>query len=224
MAGGARLTFGTVGSSRMDEAGKAKRPPQARTVGRSLMPFALPCQRPSWETRVADPRTIRKIFERTAETLTHRPARGLLTFATTARLVDGLRCEIEDGPWQLAADMPSKIGGTGTAPPPGTLGRAALASCLVIGISRWAARLDVQLDALEVEVEADLDARGELGIGEGIRPGYGEVRYTISIRSPAPRELVTELIATAERYSPYVDIFGRAVALRGIRRVNGEGA
>ena len=173
---------------------------------------------------MADPRTIRKIFERTAETLTHKPARGLLTFATTARLVDGLRCEIEDGPWQLAADMPSKIGGTETAPPPGTLGRAALASCLVIGISRWAARLDVQLDALEVEVEADLDARGELGIGEGIRPGYGEVRYTISIRSPAPRELVTELIAKAERYSPYVDIFGRAVALRGIRRVNGEGA
>jgi uncharacterized OsmC-like protein len=173
---------------------------------------------------VAVPSTIKKIFERNVETLTHKPARGFLTFVTTARLVDGLRCDIEDGPWQLAADMPAKIGGADTAPSPGTLGRGALASCLVIGISRWAARLGVQLDALEVAVEAELDARGELGMDARIRPGYGEVRYTISIRSPAPRELVDELIATAERHSPYLDIFGQAVALRGIRRVNGEGA
>jgi uncharacterized OsmC-like protein len=172
---------------------------------------------------VADQQTIKQIFERNVETLTHRPARGFLTSATTARLVDGLRCQIEDGPWSIGADMPAKIGGTDTAPSPGTLGRGALASCLVIGISRWAARLGVQLDALEVEVEADLDARGELGMGDEIRPGYGEVRYTISIRSPASREAVADLISAAERYSPYLDIFGRAVALRGSHRVNGEG-
>jgi uncharacterized OsmC-like protein len=176
------------------------------------------------EARVADQRTIKQIFERNVELLTHRPARGLLTFATTARLVDSLRCEIEEGAWRLAADMPAKIGGTDTAPSPGVLGRGALASCLVIGISRWAARLDVPLDELEVEVEADVDARGELGMSEEIRPGYGEVRYTISLRSSAPRALVDELIATAERHSPYLDIFGRAVALRGIRHVNGAGA
>jgi len=172
---------------------------------------------------VADPRTIKQIFERNVELLTQRPARGFLTFATTARLVDGLRCEIEDGAWRLAADMPAKIGGTNTAPSPGVLGRGALASCLVIGLSRWAARLDVPLEALEVEVEADVDARGELGMSEEIRPGYGEVRYTISLRSSAPRERVAELIATAQRYSPYLDIFGRAVALRGIHHVDGPG-
>src|SRR5262249_46449507 len=163
------------------------------------------------EARVADQRTIKQIFERNVELLTHKPARGLLTFATTARLVDGLRCEIEDGSWRLAADMPAKIGGADTAPPPGAPRRGAPGGFLVVGLSRWAARLGVPLDALEVEVEADLDARGELGMGEEIPPGYGEVRYTISIRSPAPRDRVAELIATAERHSPYLDIFGRAV-------------
>jgi len=173
---------------------------------------------------VADPRTIKQIFERNVELLTHKPARGFLTFATTARLVDGLRCEIEDGAWRLAADMPANIGGSNTAPSPGVLGRGALASCLVIGLSRWAARLGVPLDALEVEVEADLDARGELGMSAEIRPGYGEVRYTISLRSPAPRELVKDLIATATSYSPYLDIFGHAVVLRGIHHLDGQGA
>jgi uncharacterized OsmC-like protein len=173
---------------------------------------------------MADPRAIGEIFERHVRTLARTPARGLLTFATTARLVDGLRCEIEDGPWRFAADLPAKIGGADTAPGPGVLGRGALASCLVIGISRWAARLGVPLDALEVAVEADLDARGELGIGDDIRPGYSEVRYTISLRSSAPKHMIDELLAAAKRFSPYLDVFGRAVALRGLHRVNGEGA
>lgn len=172
---------------------------------------------------MTDSQTIRTVFERHVRALTHNPARGFLTFATTARLVDGLRCEIEDGAWLFAADLPVKLGGDDTAPNPGVLGRGALASCLVIAISRWAARLGVPLEALEVEVEADLDARGELGMGDDIRPGYGEVRYTVSVRSPASREAITELLATAERHNPYLDIFGRAVPLRGIRHINGDG-
>ena len=97
-----------------------------------------------------------------------KPERGHLSCATRARLVDGLRCEIEEGPWRLAADMPAKVGGTDSAPTPGVLGRGALAGCLAIGIASWAARLGVPLDALEVEVQADFDARGELGNGTAV--------------------------------------------------------
>ena len=92
-------------------------------------------------------------------------------------MVGGLRCEIEDGAWHLAADMPVKAGGDETAPTPGVLGRGALASCLAIGVASWGARLGVAIDAVEVEVQADFNARGELGI-DGIAPGY--------TRSPLP--------------------------------------
>jgi len=166
---------------------------------------------------------IREIAERTVQMLAAKPARGHLTRATRARLVDGLRCEIEEGPWRLAADMPAKVGGDDTAPTPGMLGRGALASCLTIGIAAWAARLGVPLDAVEVEVEADFDARGELGIGD-VTPGYREVRYLVAIESPAPREDLDRLLAMAERHSPYLDIFGRPVALRRTLRLNGEEA
>ena len=83
--------------------------------------------------------------------------------------------------------MPAKVGGDETAPTPGVLGRGALASCLTIGIAVWAARLGVPIDALEVEVQADFDARGELGMG-GVAPGYSEVRYVVAIDSPAPEQ------------------------------------
>ena len=94
---------------------------------------------------------------------------------------------------------------------------------LPAGIASWAARLGVPLEAVEVEVEADFDARGELGM-DGVAPGYQEVRYLVAIASPAPRDEVDRLLATAERASPYLDIFGREVALRRTLRLNGAEA
>lgn len=172
---------------------------------------------------MAGQRTIGDIFERNIQTLSRKPARGLITSTTRARLIDGLRCEIEDGPWRLAADLPTKVGGEDTAPGPGVLGRSALASCLVIGISRWASRFALRINSLEVEVQADFDARGELGMGEAISPGYSEVRYTITIDSPEPEHKLAAMLDLAERYSPYLDIFRRPIALRQVRRVNGAG-
>src|SRR5690606_2736588 len=165
---------------------------------------------------MADQEKIREIFERNIRTLTAKPARGFITGTTKARLVDGLRCEIEEGPWRLAADLPAKIGGDETAPSPSVLGRGALASCLVLGIARWAARLGVPIEELEVEVQADFDARGELGMNDAISPGYSEIRYAISLRSPAPSQEVTRLLECAERYSPYLDNYGRAITLRRV--------
>ena len=145
-----------------------------------------------------------------------------MTGVTKARIAGGLRCEIEEGPWKLAADMPVKAGGEDTAPTPGMLGRGALASCLAIGISIWAARLDIPIDALEVEVQANFDVRGELGVGEHIPPGYQEVRYTVSIDSPASQEALVELLETAERHSPYLDVFSRARTIKRDLRLNGK--
>lgn len=165
---------------------------------------------------MADALKIREMAERNTRLLALQPSRGRLTRSTKARVVGGLRCEIEEGPWRLAADMPAKVGGDETAPTPGTLGRGALASCLAIGIAAWAARLGVPIDAVEVEVQADFDARGELGMGRDIPAGYTEVRYAVAIESPAPRHLLDEVLELAERHSPYLDTFGRAVALRRV--------
>ena len=172
---------------------------------------------------MADPQAIREISERHVRLLSSRPERGRLSCTTRARLAGGLRCEIEEDGWKLAADMPTKVGGDGSAPTPGVLGRGALAGCLTIGIAAWAARLGVAVDAIEVEVEADFDARGELGMGD-VPPGYQEVRYTVSIESLAPRAELDRLLAMAERHSPYLDVFGRAIALRRAVRLNGKEA
>lgn len=171
---------------------------------------------------MADPQKIREIAERNVKILSLKTGRGHLTGVTTARIEDGLRCVIEDGPWKLSADMPVKAGGEETAPSPGTLGRAALASCMAMGIAAWAARRDIPMEAVQVEVQADFDARGELGMDDSIPPGYQEIRYVISIDSPASADVVAELVEAAERYSPYVDVFARGQTMKRILRLNGE--
>jgi uncharacterized OsmC-like protein len=173
---------------------------------------------------MAEQWAIRKMAERSLQVLAAQPGRGRFTCTTRARLVEGLRCEISDGPWKFAADMPAKVGGDETAPSPGVLGRGALASCLVVEIATWSARLGVPIDAVEVEVQADVDARGELGVGTDVPPGYTEVRYVVSIDSPAAREDLEDVVVRAERHSPYVDVFGRAMALSRALRLNGKEA
>jgi hypothetical protein len=84
----------------------------------------------------------------------------------------------------------------------------------------WAARLGVRIDALEVEVEADYDSRGELGVADDVPPGYTQVRYLVTVASPASEEDVRRVIDTADRYSPYRDVFARAHDVRRQLRIS----
>ena len=117
--------------------------------------------------------------------------------------------------------MPAKVGGDETAPTPGALGRGALASCLTIGIAIWAARLGVPIDAARGRGPGRFRRPRRARHGHGVPPGYSEVRYLVSIESPASRQQLDELLALAERHSPYLDVFGRAMALRRVLHVNG---
>lgn len=166
------------------------------------------------DTTAVGDQQLRELLERKAKAVTLRPAVGQGTARTTVRLKPGLECEVEEGSWTLTVGMSEKSGGTNAGPNPGVLGRAALGSCLAIGYAMWAARLGVPIDALEVDVEADYDSRGELGVSDDVPPGYAQVRYRVSVTSPASESDVRRLVDTADKYSPYRDVFARAHDLR----------
>ena len=163
---------------------------------------------------MTDREQLRSILERNAKALSLRPSLGQGTAKTRVRLKPGLECEIEEGAWKLTAGMGEKSGGTNAGPNPGILGRGALGSCLAIGYAMWAARLGVPIESLEVEVEADYDGRGELGVSDDVPPGYTQVRYRVTVTSPAPEEAVRRMIDTADKYSPYRDVYARAHDVR----------
>jgi uncharacterized OsmC-like protein len=158
--------------------------------------------------------TIRDAIERNARVVAARPAAGQGTAVTRVRLRPGLACDVEDGPFRFTVGMSEKYGGTDAGPNPGVFGRGAVGSCLAIGYAMWASRLGVPVDALEVEVQADYDVRGELAVEDGVPPGYLAMRYVVSVTSPASEADVLRLLDTADRYSSWRDDMVRAVALR----------
>ena len=162
---------------------------------------------------------LKTLIERNVKAITLRPAIGRHTGRTKVRLKSDLECEVTDGAWTLTVGVGTASGGNNAGPSPGTLGRGALASCLAIGYAMWAARLGVPIDDLTIDVEADYDVRGELGISDDVVPGYTEVRYIVTVASRAPEAEVRRLIDTADRYSPWRDVFARANDLRRELRI-----
>lgn len=157
--------------------------------------------------------TIKTALERNVKAVSLRPSVGQGTAVTKVRWREGLTCDIEEGPWKLVAGMTEKYGGDNAGPNPGVYGRTALGSCLTIGYMMWASRLGIPIRALEVEIHADYDVRGELGVEETVRPGYSKMRYVVSVESDATEEDIMKLLNTAERYSSYLDDFANPVPL-----------
>jgi uncharacterized OsmC-like protein len=156
---------------------------------------------------------IRTAFERNAKALTLRSWIGQGTAVTKVRVREGLTCDIEEGSWKLTADMGEKHGGNNAGPNPGTLGRAALGSCLAIGYMMWAAKLGVPIASLEVEVQADYDSRGEYGVAD-VNPGYRQVRCIVTVESDAPEADILQVLDQADAHSSYFDVFSRGQDLR----------
>jgi uncharacterized OsmC-like protein len=161
---------------------------------------------------MADFKKIKEAFERNVKLLNIKPSKGQYTTSTKIRLKNGTACEIEHKHWKFTADVGEQQGGNEEGPGPGIFYRASLGSCLAIGYAIWAAQMDIQIDHLEVDVEADVDARGNFGI-ENAKPGYTGMRYTVTIESPVSDVEINEMIKAADDHSPILANFKKPMTI-----------
>ena len=131
-----------------------------------------------------------------------------------AVLEGGLRCRVShSGGALITTDMPTAIGGDGSAPGPGWLLRAALATCDATMIAMRAAVEGVPLTELEVKVDSDSDDRGLVGADDTVPAGPLTVRVHIRVLSPAPAEKLKEIIEWAAKRSPVSDALHRPIPI-----------
>lgn len=159
---------------------------------------------------MADPKTIKEAYERNRRAIELRPQKGNGTAVTKVRLYDGTTCEVQHKEWTFKVDVGKPEGGNNAGPGPGILERGALGSCLAMAYSQQAAVMGVPVDRIEVDVESDFDARGMFGIDDR-PPGFEELRYNVYIESTASEEEVQKIIDKADRHSPVLDDFTRAI-------------
>jgi uncharacterized OsmC-like protein len=159
---------------------------------------------------MADPKMIKKAFERNQKAVKLRPSAGKSTAVTKVRLHDGTTCEVQHKHWKFKVDIGKSEGGNDAGPGPGILERGALGSCLAIAYSLRAAVLGIPIDRLEIDVESDFDAASMLYLNDD-PPGFEALRYKVYVESPASEEEVMQLIEDADRHSPVLDDFKRAI-------------
>lgn len=166
---------------------------------------------------MADPKRIKEAFERNQKAVQMCPSKAKSTATTKVRLFDGTTCEVEHKYWKFKVDIGEGEGGNDAGPGPGILERGALGSCLAIAYSQRAAVLGIPIDSLKIDVESDFDARGMLHLRDN-SPGFEALRYKVYIESPAPEEEIVQMIEEADRHSPVLDDFSRAIPVE--REVN----
>ena len=140
--------------------------------------------------------------------LKENPKDALSTSAPiTAVMEVDLRCRATDENGQtIVTDMPKAVGGGGSAPSPGWLSRAALATCDATRIAMRAAELGIALDTLEVTADTVDDDRGLFGIDKSVRAGSLSIRTRVTIGATGVAEkTLREIVDYSVTHSPVAD-------------------
>ncbi|HXH82608.1 MAG TPA: OsmC family protein [Candidatus Tectomicrobia bacterium] len=157
--------------------------------------------------------------------LRENPALGKRTVKVRSSWLRGTKALVEIGEHQgvngratpktrkfiMTTDAPPALGGVDAGPAAVEALLGALAGCLTSGIAANAALFDVPIEGLEIEMEADIDLRGVFGHDKGVRSGFSDIRYTVTIQSPAPEDKVRRCKETIDRKSPVLEVLTKPV-------------
>jgi uncharacterized OsmC-like protein len=127
-----------------------------------------------------------------------------------ADLSDPLHVEVgpdrlDDVTWRSGAHP--AVGGDHDVPCSGDLLLGALAACQEVTLRMVAATMGIEITALDIEVEADWDARGTLAMGREFPVGIRSIRCrtNVTIADDARGERAERLLRSAERYCVVLD-------------------
>jgi uncharacterized OsmC-like protein len=151
--------------------------------------------------------------------LRENPAIGKRTFKLRSTWQRGTKAIVEVGTHEtggkavtpptrkfvILADAPPALGGVDSGPAATEVLLVALAGCVTSGIAANAALFDVPIDQLDIDMEADIDLRGVFGHDKSVKNGFNDIRYTVTIKSPASEDKVRRCKETIDRKSPVRD-------------------
>ena len=102
---------------------------------------------------------------------------------------------------------PPVLLGEDTAPNAGEWLLHSLVGCLTTTIVYHAAARGITIDAIESQVDGDIDLRGFLGVAPEVRKGYSAVRVHMRVKTDAERATIENLA----RYSSMLEVVSGSV-------------
>ncbi len=123
-------------------------------------------------------------------------------------------CRAEDttrsAPFMLDADEPPVLLGEDRGANPVEFVLHALAACLTTSAIYHAAARGIEIEAVDSQLEGDLDLRGFLGLSDEVRKGYHDIRVRMRFKTKASPETLRELA----QHSPVHDIVSKSLPVK----------
>lgn len=166
---------------------------------------------------MSDQEHIKTAIEAATAFLTANPKEAVATDSVAiARHSDGLKFEVSDPDGRsVLTDMVTGVGGEDSAPSPGWLLRAAVASCDATLIAMHAATAGVRLTELVVEVDSTSNDLGILGIDPEVPSGPLDMTTRVRVASPDMAAVDLEaLVRKAIEHCPVFDAVKNPVEMR----------
>lgn len=140
---------------------------------------------------------------------------GVRLQASTGALSQaGVKDQSRIGQFPMSSDEPAALLGNDTAASPAEYLLQALASCYTVTLVANASARGIKLNSYKLELEADLDLSGFLGIDPDVIPGVQAIRVKIDVEAPeADRADLEKLVRVVEQRSPIRDTLTRGVAV-----------
>lgn len=156
--------------------------------------------------------TVAESIAATTEAVGNDAANAQVVVRTKGHLTGQIESTFRSGKHQVVVDEPGALAGNDAAPGPVDYAVIALASCQAVTYRFWAEKLGIQLDDIEVSVEADLDLQGFFGLDDAVRPGFSNVRVEVTPIGPDPSRF-SELAEAANAHCPVLDLFSNATPI-----------
>ncbi|WGE48640.1 OsmC family protein [Actinobacillus equuli] len=146
-------------------------------------------------------------------TMTSQSNGGVGVKTRTGKTVHaGIVDESRVGKFETIGDEPEAVLGEDKALSPMEYALQALAGCYTATLTLLAAGKGIELEKIELNLEADFDLNGFLKFDPSVRNGASEIRVDIHVESSnASRAEVEALIAEIPNHSPLYDMFTNPV-------------
>jgi uncharacterized OsmC-like protein len=128
---------------------------------------------------------------------------------TTIKDFTGALAEHRNGIQAFIVDNsePDVLLGHDEAPNPVEWLLHALIGCMTTTTAYHAASRGIAIDAIDSEIDGDLDLRGFLGLSAEVRKGYSAIRVSMRVKTKAEAPAIKALTAM----SPVLDVVSRSV-------------
>ena len=143
--------------------------------------------------------------EQTAKAIQADPSLKMRSWHADIEWQDGVKNEVKIRDFaKFQMDEPQPLGGTDTAPNPVEMLIAAAGSCFAITFQVMASQNGVKLEAMNVAIDADLNAAVFLGLEEG-EGGVLNPSITVEVKSDASKETLEKIAGMAKSKSPVLE-------------------